>query len=393
MTGLREEQKRIHCVLMRAGTSRGLFVMLNELPANPEIRDRVILRMYGSPDIRQIDGVGGADSLTSKLAIIGPSTHPDADVNYTFAQVSITEPFVDYAGNCGNISSGVGPFAIDKGLVKAVEPVTTVRIHQTNTNRIIIAKVPVVNGKAMVEGNYHIDGVPGTGARIELDFSDTAGAVTGHILPTGKPMDRLDVPGVGPIDVTVVDAGTPCVFVRAVDMGLKGTETPTQIDSDQELNDRIERVRGTMAANIGLVEKWQDAAKKSPYLPFFVLVSSPADYLNFTTGRMVKGNQVDFVARLLFMLRMHKAYAVTGTVCTGAAARIPGTIVYEMQRPESRARVKTLIGHPSGVIDIESVVELKGNEPKLVRASVGRTARQVMEGCVLVPWSLFNQTA
>ncbi|MBN1318755.1 MAG: PrpF protein, partial [Anaerolineales bacterium] len=222
----REEQKRIRCAFMRGGTSRGLFVMRNELPADPVMRDKVILRMYGSPDIRQIDGMGGADSLTSKLAIIGPPTRTDADVDYTFAQVSITKPLVDYKGNCGNISSAVGPFAIDQGLVEPVEPVTTVRIHQTNTDKLIIAQVPVVNGMARVEGDYKIDGVPGTGARIGLDFSDTAGAVTGSLLPTGHPMDRMDVPGVGPIDMTIVDAANPCVFVRAADLGIRGTETP-----------------------------------------------------------------------------------------------------------------------------------------------------------------------
>jgi 2-methylaconitate cis-trans-isomerase PrpF len=390
MSSYHEEQKRIRCVLMRGGTSRGLYVMRNELPTDPNLRDKVILRVYGSPDIRQIDGVGGADPLTSKLAIIGPPTRPDADVDYTFAQVSITESFVDYAGNCGNISSGVGPFAIDEGLVEAMQPVTTVRIHQTNSKSIIIAEVPVIDGKAAVHGDYHIDGVPGTGARIGLDFADTAGAVTGYILPTGNPIDKLDVPGVGPIDVTIVDAGNPCVFVRAADLGLKGTETPAQIDADRELNDRIERTRGTAAIRIGMVENWQDAARKSPYVPFFVLISPPADYLDFTTGHMISAEEVDFVARLLFMLKMHKAYAVTGTVCTGAAAKIPGTIVYEAARPESCKRALTLIGHPAGVIDIEASVELQGDVPKLMRASVGRTARRIMEGYVFVPWSTFD---
>ena len=206
---------------MRAGTSRGLFVMRNELPADPVLRDRAILRMYGSPDIRQIDGIGGADSLTSKLAIIGPSTREGADVDYTFAQISIPAARVDFTGNCGNISSGVGPFAIDQGLVEAVEPVTTVRIHQTNTNCLIIARVPVVNGMAAVEGDYKIDGVPGTGARIELDFSDTAGSLTNRLLPTGNPIDKLEVPGVGAIDVSIVDAGNPCVFVRGPIWGLR----------------------------------------------------------------------------------------------------------------------------------------------------------------------------
>src|SRR4030042_3770686 len=187
------QQRRIRCALMRGGTSRGLYVMRNELPRDPVLRDRVILAMYGSPDIRQIDGIGGADALTSKLAIIGPPTREDADVDYTFGQVSMTAPFVDYAGNCGNISSGVGPFAIDEGLVDAVEPLTVVRIHQTNTESIIVAEVPVSEGKAAAGGGYRIDGVPGTGAKIGLDFSDTAGAVTGRALPTGRAQGLVEV--------------------------------------------------------------------------------------------------------------------------------------------------------------------------------------------------------
>jgi 2-methylaconitate cis-trans-isomerase PrpF len=385
-----EEQKRIPCVLMRGGTSRALYVMRNELPSDPQLRDRVILRMYGSPDIRQIDGMGGADALTSKLAIIGPPTRRDADVDYTFAQVSLTDRLVDYKGNCGNISSGVGPFAIDEGLVDAVGPVTTVRIHQTNTNSIIVADVPVVEGKAAVEGDYHIDGVPGTGARIGLDFSSTAGGVTGSLLPTRCPIDTLNVPGVGFIQVSLVDAGNPCVFVRARDLGIVGTETPAEIDANLKLNDQIERIRGAAAVLMGLVDSWDDAARKSPYVPFFVLVSPPADYLDFTTGQTIKSQGVDFVARLLFMLKMHKTYAVTGTICTGAAAKIPGTVVYEVARPESRARQTTLIGHPAGVIDVEAAVDTRGDSPKLERASVGRTARRIMEGYVLIPWSVYH---
>jgi hypothetical protein len=384
-----EEQKRIRCAVLRGGTSRALFVMRGDLPAQPELRDRVILRMYGSPDVRQIDGMGGADPLTSKLAIIGPSTREDADVDYTFGQVSIEKSLVDYKGNCGNISSAVGPFAIDEGLVDAVEPRTTVRIHQTNTASILVADVPVVNGKAAVEGDYHIDGVPGTGARIDLDFSGTAGAVTGRILPSGNPVDRLDVEGVGPVDISVVDAGNPCVFVRAADLDMQGIETPDEIDANRQLNDRIERIRGTVAAQIGLVSDWRDAAQESPYIPFFVLVSPPADYVKFTTGRSVRAQDVDFVARLLFMLKAHKAYAVTGTVCTGAAAKISGTIVYEVARPESHSRSLTRIGHPAGVIDVQAVVQ-SDDDVHLSRASVGRTARRIMEGYVFVPWSALD---
>jgi len=386
-----EEQRRIPCVLMRGGTSRALFVMRNHLPSDPGLRDRVILRMYGSPDIRQIDGIGGADPLTSKLAIIGPPTRTDADVDYTFAQVSIDRPFVDYAGNCGNISSAVGPFAIDEGLVDAVEPVTKVRIHQTNTRCILVAEVPVVNGKAAVEGDYHLDGVPGSGARIRLDFSDTAGAISGRLLPTGNPLDRLDIPGGGSIEVSVIDAGTPTVFVRATDLGLKGTETPAEIDANRELNERIERIRGTVAVWMGLVDDWRQAAEKSPYLPFFALVGGPADYPDFTTGRYVRAEEVDFTSRLLFMLKAHKAYPVTGAVATGAAAQTPGTIVFELARPESHHREEIRIGHPAGVLEIEVSVQREGEEIRLTRAAISRTARRIMEGYILVPWSTWER--
>lgn len=384
------QQRRIRCVLMRGGTSRGLYVMRNELPQDPTLRDRVILAMYGSPDVRQIDGIGGADALTSKLAIIGPPTREDADVDYTFGQVSITTPFVDYAGNCGNISSGVGPFAIDEGLVDAVEPVTEVRIHQTNTARMIVAEVPVAEGKAAVDGDYSIAGVPGSGARITLDFSDTAGAVTGQILPTGNATDTLDVEGVGQIELSIVDAGNPVVFLRASALGLQGTESPAEIDADAKLLDSIERVRGHAAQLIGMVKDWREAAGSSPYVPFIALVEPPQEYVSFATGKKVKQGQMDFVSRLLFMLRMHKAYPITGTVCTGAAARIEGTVVHVVARgspTESTVR----IGHPAGVIEVETEVQSSDSGPILRRASVGRTARRIMEGYIYVPERVFRE--
>ena len=384
------EQRRLRCVLMRGGTSRGLYIMKNELPGDAALRDRAILAMYGSPDIRQIDGVGGADALTSKLAIIGPPTRKDADVDYTFGQVSITAPLVDYAGNCGNISSGVGPFAIDEGLVEAVEPTTVVRIHQTNTDSIIVAEVPVSEGKAAVAGDYRIDGVPGTGARIRLDFSDTAGAVTGQELPTGRPRDLLEVEGVGQLEASIVDAGNPVVFFRASSLGLRGVESPTEIDGDPQLLDSIERIRGHAAQIIGLVDDWREAAERSPYVPFIAMVEPPQSYDTFGGSARVEADQVDFVSWLLFMLKMHKAYPITGTVCTGAAARIPGTIVNEVADLLSQTS-SVRIGHPSGVIDVEAEVEMVESVPVLRRAVVGRTARRIMEGYVFVPESIFAQ--
>jgi 2-methylaconitate cis-trans-isomerase PrpF len=384
------EQRRVRCVLMRGGTSRGLYITRNELPSDPALRDRVILAMYGSPDIRQIDGVGGADALTSKLAIIGPPTRADADVDYTFGQVSITAPFVDYAGNCGNISSGVGPFAIDEGLVDAVEPTTVVRIHQTNTDSIIVSDVPVSEGKAAVVGDYRIDGVPGTGARIGLDFSDTAGAVTGRVLPTGQPKDLLDVEGVGKVEASIVDAGNPVVFIRASRLGLRGVEPPSDIDADSELLDSIERIRGHAAQKIGMVQDWREAAERSPYVPFVAMVEPAQSYEPFGGAERVEASQADFVSWLLFMLKMHKAYPITGTVCTGAAARIPDTVVHEVA-DLSPGTPLVRIGHPSGVIEVETEVELAESGPVLRRAVVGRTARRIMEGYVFVPEHIFSE--
>lgn len=370
-------------VIARGGTSKGIFINRNELPKDPEKRDKIIRAIFGSPDLRQIDGLGGADVLTSKLAIIGPPTRPDADIDYTFGQVSFETDFIDYGGNCGNISSAVGPYAIDEGFVEPVEPVTRVRIHLTNSGNIILADVPVVGGKAAVEGDCRIDGVPGTGARIMLDWSDLAGAFTGKLLPTGNAQDALDVPGYGTFTVSIVDAANPLVFIAAESLGLRGTESPNAIETDKELMKKIEAIRGTAAVKIGLAKSLEEATAK-PYIPFFSIVSPAADYQSFLTGDTVKSTQVDFVARLLFMLRMHKTYPGTGTVCTGAAARIPGTIPYELLSQEARNRSLLRIGHPGGVIEVDAKASIVDGEIKLERAAYERTARRIMEGYVYV---------
>jgi hypothetical protein len=375
-------------VICRGGTSKGIFIKKNELPKDPERRDRVIRAIFGSPDLRQIDGLGGADVLTSKLAIIGPPTRPDADVDYTFAQVSFETDFVDFGGNCGNISAAVGPFAIDEGMVEAKEPVTRVRIHQTNTNSIIVADVPVIGGKAAVEGDHHIDGVPGTGAKIMLDFSDSAGAITGKLLPTGNTKDSLDVPGYGEFTVSIVDAANPLVFIEAKSLGLVGTETPAEIEADKGLMKKIEAIRGTATVKIGMAKTLEDALKKSPYIPFFAIVSRSAEYKSFLTGKVIKQSDIDIVSRLLFMQHMHKTYPGTGTVCTGAAARIPGTIVYDLLAEEARNKTLLRIGHPGGVIEVEAKADVTQESIKLQRVAYDRTARRIMEGYVYVKNSI-----
>jgi 2-methylaconitate cis-trans-isomerase PrpF len=383
------EMETIRCFIVRGGTSKAVFLMAHDLPADPRSRDAVIRAIFGSPDVRQIDGLGGADVLTSKLAVIAPPSRADADVDYTFAQVSFDTDVVDFNSNCGNISSAVGPFAIDTGLVRPVEPVTTVRIHQTNTGKLLVAEVPVKRGKAAVEGDLHIDGVPGTGAKITLDFRDMAGSLTGKLLPTGSVMERIALADGREFTVSVVDVAIPVVFLAATELGIGGTETPRDIESNSELMATLEQIRGTVAHRIGLVSSWKQAVEKSPYTPFIAMISSPKSYRTFT-GIEIDAVDLDVVSRLVFMQRMHKTYPGTGTVCTGIAAKLPGSVVWNAV-PET-ARDKTLlhIGHPAGIIPVEAEVAGDGEAVRLQRAAIYRTARMIMEGHVYVRKSIFQ---
>jgi methylitaconate Delta-isomerase len=375
------QQLRIPCVFMRGGTSRGAYLRAEDLPSDAQARDQLILAMYGSPDVRQIDGLGGADSLTSKVAIVGPSARADADVDYTFGQVGITTSEIDYKPNCGNISSGVGPFAIRQGWVPAVEPVTQVRIYNTNTKKIIVADVPVQDGEVVVEGDCRIDGVPGSGAPILLDFLDSGGAATGKLLPTGRPQDELQVEGKR-YTVSLVDAANPYVFVRASELGLEGTESAERVNGDGALLDHLEAIRGAAAERYGFVADRADALARSPNLPKIAFVAPPKDYVA-AGGRQVAASEIDVLARGLSGQILHKAFAVTGAICTGAAARTPGSIVNEVftAPPEQRS---IRIGHPAGVLVVEMQVEGRDGDLVLTRAAFARTARPIMDGYVYV---------
>lgn len=373
------DQKRVPLVIMRGGTSKGIYIKENDLPTDQKERDELILRIFGSPDVRQIDGLAGADPLTSKLAIIGPSTRPDADVDYTFAQVAINDRVVDYNGNCGNISSGVGPFAIDESIVKAVEPVTTVRIYNTNTDKMLYADVQVKDGKARVKGDCEIAGVPGKSAPILMDFASTAGAATGSVLPTGSVVDKLDT-SKGTIEVSIVDVANPCIFIRAKDVGMKGTETPAVIDGNADLLAYLEEIRSKCCAKIGMAKTPEEATKSSPAFPMIAFVTEAQDYEDFTTGNTIKRDEVDLVSRLMFMQVLHKTYAGTATACTGAAAKIKGTIVNQVI-PHIDSIETIRIGHPAGVIPVVAAVD--GTDVK--KAALVRTARRIMEGYAFVP--------
>lgn len=382
------EMEMLRCAIVRGGTSKGVFIMKTELPQEPAKRDAVIRAIYGSPDIRQIDGLGGADVLTSKLAIISPATRKDADVDYTFAQVGIDTDIVDYGGNCGNISSAVGPFAIDEGLVEAREPVTTVRIHLTNSHNILVAEVPVKNGKAAVTGDFKIDGCPGTGVKITLDWSDVVGGISGKLLPSDHVKDTVEIDG-KTYAFSLVDAGNPVVFIHADSLGLKGTESPQEIEGNSQLMATIEKIRGTAAVLCGLVKKPEKAAAVTPYQPFFAIVSPPADYTAINQ-QQVKAESVDIVSRLLFMLHMHKTYPITGTVCTGAAVRIPGTVAWEVLRESARKRIRIQIGHPGGIIPVEADAAEENGQICIKRLGVYRTARRIMDGYVYVKKSVWE---
>ncbi len=374
-------QKKTRVVIMRAGTSKGIFINTVDLPKDLAERNQLILKIFGSPDIRQIDGLGGADPLTSKLAIIGPSTLEGADVDYTFGQVSYVAPTIDFSGNCGNISAGVGPYAVDEGLVEVKEPYTTVRVHNTNTGKILVETVKVENGKAVVEGDYAIDGVPGTGEKIEIDFSKTAGSKTGKLLPTGNVVDTMEVSGVGEIMCSIVDAANPMVFVKAKDIGLTGIETPAQIDKDQTILNILEEIRGKAAVIIGAAKDTKDALENSPAFPMVAFVSPAQDYNDFTTGKLITENEIDFVSRLMFMQVVHKTYAGTGTICTGAAAKIKGTVVNQVMEEKGKGQELTLnIGHPAGTIEIDVAAKEVNGEWELEKAAINRTARRIMEG-------------
>jgi 2-methylaconitate cis-trans-isomerase PrpF len=376
--------------ILRGGTSRALFFLANDLPRERGAIEPILLNVFGSPDVRQINGLGGATSQTSKAAIIGPPTRPDADVDYTFAQVSVTQPVVDWGGNCGNISSAVGPFAIDAGLVGAVAPVTTVRIHNTNTGKIIVAQVPVAGGRAMSDGDYAIPGVPGTGARILLDFQDPAGSVSGALLPTGAPRDTLTIGDGRSLHVSTVDASNPVVFLLAEELGMTGTESPQEIERRTDVTDILEEVRGTVAEMLGLVASRADALRSSPGLPKVGMVAAPQGYRT-TGGTDIGADAMDLQGRLMSMQTAHRSYMVTGAICTAAAAFIDGTVVHQVARPlAERPSAQTVrIGNPYGIMDATVSAGTGSGVPEILGVAVGRTARHILDGVAYVERDLF----
>lgn len=380
------EFERVRAAVIRGGTSKGVYLLANELPKDPAVRDKVILSIFGSPDPRQINGLGGADPLTSKVAIIARSRRDDADVDYTFGYVGIEKAVVDYDGNCGNISQGVGPFAVDEGLVPVTEPITRVRIFNTNTKKIIEAEVPVKDGKAITEGDFVINGVPGTGAKIVLNFVNSGGSKTGKLLPTGNTVDKMELADGRSVRISLVDAANPAVFVRAADIGFTGKELPKDTTTNPRILALMEEIRVKAAMMMKLAPS---PDKVSPAVPKVAFVASPQDYETIT-GKKVAASECDLLARTKALAVMHKAYAVTGGICVSAAALIEGTVVNEVVGQRAKTTCVVRIGHPSGVSNfIIAVTKKSSGEFELTQSAVAGTSRRIMDGYVYVPRKIF----
>ena len=371
--------KRLPAVFMRGGTSKALMFHLRDLPADRAEWDALYLTAMGSPDPhgRQLNGMGGGVSSLSKVCVLGPPTRPDADLDYTFAQILVTEARVDYSGNCGNMSSAVGPFAVEEGLVAAGDGERIVRIHNTNTKKIINSTFRVKDGRACVEGELEIPGVAGTGSPVRLDFLDPGGAVTGKLLPTGNPRDTLEIPGIGSIEASMVDAANPVVFLAAKALGLKGTEMPDALDANPQLLERIATIRRHASVAMGIAKTVEEARSKS--MPQIGFVSAPQESRTLS-GQVIPATAADLTVRIISNGQPHRALPLTGSLCTAVACGIQGTIPHQYARPGSAGTLR--LAMPSGVLTIGAEVVREGKEWRAVRGSFYRTARRLFDGYV-----------
>jgi probable AcnD-accessory protein PrpF len=392
-------QIRIPATYMRGGTSKGVFFRLQDLPARAQVpgpaRDALLSRVIGSPDPygKHTDGMGGATSSTSKVVIIAPSTRPDHDVDYLYGQVPINEAFIDWSGNCGNLSSAVGPFAIANGMIDASrvprDGLCTVRIWQANIQKTIIAHVQVTNGEVQETGDFELDGVTFPAAEVQLEFIDPAdegdGDGGGAMFPTGNPVDDLDVPGVGVFKATMINAGVPMVFVDAAALGYDGTELQGAINEDKDALAKLEAIRAHGAVRMGLVDSVEAAARR-PLTPKVAFVAPPKDYVS-SSGKHVHAADVGLLARAISMGKLHHAMMGTASVAIATAAAVPGTLVNAAAGGGTRDVL--VFGHPSGTLRVGADVKQIDGTWVVTRAVMSRSARVLMEGAVRVPGDAF----
>lgn len=391
-------QIRIPATYMRGGTSKGVFFRLQDLPETAQVpgaaRDALLLRVIGSPDPygKQIDGMGGATSSTSKTVIVSRSNKPDHDVDYLFGQVSIDKPFVDWSGNCGNLSAAVGPFAISNGLVDTSripkDGVATVRIWQANIGKTIIAHVPMTNGAVQETGDFELDGVTFPAAEVQLEFMDPAAeeeGAGGMMFPTGNLVDDLEVPGIGTLRATMINAGIPTIFVNAEAIGYTGAELQDAINSDARALAMFETIRAHGALRMGLIKHIDEVVKRQ-HTPKVAYVAKPADYVS-SSGKRVAADDIDLLVRALSMGKLHHAMMGTAAVAIGTAAAIPGTLVNLAAGGGARNAVR--FGHPSGTLRVGAEASHVNGEWSVTKAIMSRSARVLMEGWVCVPGDAF----
>ncbi|HNT40238.1 MAG TPA: 2-methylaconitate cis-trans isomerase PrpF [Rubrivivax sp.] len=388
-------QHRIPAVYMRGGTSKGVFFVAGDLPADAQARDRILLRVIGSPDRygKHTDGMGGATSSTSKVVVLSKSTRPDCDVDYLFGAVAIDAPVIDWSGNCGNLSAAVGPFAITSGLVAApADGTAVVRIWQANIAKKIVSHVPMRGGEVVELGDFELDGVAFPAAEVKLEFLDPAadeagadGGTGGAMFPSGNKVDTLDVPGVGRVEVTLINAGNPTIFVEAKALGLKGTELQGDVNGKKELLALAEAVRAHGAVAMGLALSAEEATAKRPHTPKLAYVAAPAAY-TASDGKAVAASSIDLLARIFSMGPLHHAMTGTGAVAIAAAAAIPGTLVHRLAPAGPDGRVR--FGHPSGSLVVGAEAAEVDGQWAVKKVIMSRSARRLMEGWVLVPEDL-----
>ncbi len=378
---------RIPAVYMRGGTSKGVFFLAGDLPDDPVLRDKILLRVIGSPDPygKHIDGMGGATSSTSKVVIVAKSSRPDCDVDYLYGGLAVDKDYVDWSGNCGNLTAAVGPFAISAGLVAApADGWATVRIWQANIGKKIIAQVPMQDGEVREEGDFELDGVTFPAAEIRLEFLDPgaeAGESGGAMLPTGHVVDWLDVPGVGRIEATLIDAGLPTIFVAAASLGFTGAELQADINPHADVLARMETIRRHGAVAMGLARTPEEAGRTA-HTPKLSFVAAPQSY-TASDGRLVKVADIDLLARVFSMGPLHHAMTGTGAVAIASAVAVPGTIPHRLARKRADGRVR--FGHPSGTLSVGAEARLESGQWVVSKAMMSRSARRLMEGWVRVP--------
>ncbi|MEL0107102.1 MAG: PrpF domain-containing protein [Rhodospirillaceae bacterium] len=381
------KQLKIPAVFMRGGTSNAIVFKEQDLPEDRALWPEIFRAAHGSPDPfgRQLNGMGGGISSLSKICVIGPPSRDDADVDYTFAQIGVRDDAVGFKGNCGNMSGAMGPFAVDEGFVNVDGPKAKIRIHNTNTQKIIVSQFDMDDGLAGVDGDYIMPGVADPGNKVRLDFLEPGGAGTGKLLPTGNVIDEMDVPGLGKIQVSIVDAANPTVFVEASVVGLTGTELPADIDAMTDVMAKLEAIRCQGGVLAGIANTVEEMAKKPADISPGI-VAAPQDAA-ILTGETIPADDGDLIARIVSSGNVHRALPGTRSICTAVASRIEGTVVHRVTRPVDDPSADIRIIQPSGIIVLAADIEERDGGPFAKSATIYRTQRRLFEGYVYVPAS------